>query len=188
MILRHATSALAIVLPLATYAQALFPEPDADGCFAIAEDFSFCGAPLGWVGSASSHPDITAIFDSETQGEWLFFEIFDPETGTLGAMNTMPSEGTDTLIDMKRQAIIQETDIAPEGGEILDKVSSTIADYDVQTTVFGFSEQSGSAGIRVMSVFTGEPWFLALSTSSKGNKDKAWQRHVEALGALNIEK
>ncbi len=187
------TMLLAACLGAASPAAAglIFPQPDAEGCFAIAPDFDFCGADLGWRGNASSHPYITAIFTGTSEGDWLVLKLFDPETGTMGAMAGTSSEEAAEFLEQRRQASGLEAEVAVArgvGGKVVRDMTDAVSGYAVRSVVVAYSKDETHGGTRVISEFTGEPWVLTLSTSSAGGLDQAWQQHLDALAALRIDK
>ena len=190
MIGRTAIAVLALAAPQGLAAQTVFPAPDAEGCFAIAESFRFCGAGLGWRGNGSSHPDITAIFNSDAEGEWLVFKLFDPETGVMGAFDAEPSEAAAEMIDRKRQSNDLDAEIRSaklNGGVVVRQTSGDLNDRTLRTAVIYFTRE-GATDVRVVSEFTGEPWLLTVSSSTTGSSGEAWTRHADALAALEIQK
>ena len=191
MTLRTCLASLAVALPQTAGAQVLFPTPDAEGCFAIAEDFTFCGAPLGWLGTAASHPEITAIFYRETDDGHLVFKLFDPETGTMGAFDGEPSEEAAEFMRQRWQARGIEGDLAlarGTGGKVVRDTTTTLDGRAVRSVVVTYAGADTPNGTRVISEFTDVPWFLTVSTSSTGDVEQAWQQHLDALSALRIDK
>ncbi len=176
-------TALLFTLPLTAEAQVLFPTPDDEGCFAIAPDFTFCGADQGWIGSGSSHPDITAYFLGEQAGESLVISIFDPEHGTLGAMNGDPAAPLTELIEEKRKAHGLFQPVA--NGVLTD---SSLAGFDAQTLTMTHDMHDGTVSYTVYTEVVGEPWVLFINTGTTKSAEVAQERHAAVLDALIIDK
>ncbi len=174
---------LAFALPLAAAAQVVFPKPDAEGCFAIAEDFTFCGEKLGWVGSGSSHPDITAYFLGSEENESLVFSIFDPEHATLGAFKGDPTAPLADLIAEKREA---HGLFEPLNNGV--PKDSSLAGFDARTLTMTHDGHDGTVTYTVYTEVIGEPWLLFVNTGTTKSAEVARDRHAAVLEALNIDK